>query len=333
MIQLQFHVNKLITCLIISLCCLVLGSTSVAQQADEKEKLVFSSNHPLYLSDGSKYNFDQIEFALDKVFSYNKPVVLLVHGRGNEPNKSLNGGFFVEGKAVHKLEQQYNVKVLLFNWNSKAFFIDRHKPLKNIPAAAESFSIVLERIQSYLKHATAKKISLLVHSMGSIVMQKYVESYGWNYNQRIFNNVLFSEPDADNKNHASWVDKIAAVEKVYITINRNDFILSLAFDARKNGNRALGKKPLAPFSQLATYLDFTRLGKKANRKIRTHDIFNKNSMLDQLNICEIIHALLVSKNPDISKNTDPTSIPNYFKFKFERNRECACFNSANSDGN
>ena len=86
-------------------------------------KLNFSRDYPLYLSDQSRYTHAQVETALDRAFSYQKPVVLFVHGRGNEPEKSLNGGTYVEGNAVHKIEQQYDVKVVMFNWDSSAFLM------------------------------------------------------------------------------------------------------------------------------------------------------------------------------------------------------------------
>lgn len=316
--KLKYHAR----CLTFFAFCFILGSFSYAQ----KNKLEYSSEYPLYLSDGSKYSYNEIDVALEKVFSYDKPVVLLVHGRGNEPNKSLNGGFFVEGKAVHKLEKQYGAKVLLFNWNSNSGFFDRNRPLNNMPSAANSFSIILEHINEYLKKSYNKRISLLVHSMGSIVIQNYIETYGWKFKEKIFNNVLFTSADCDNKNHAEWMDKISMVEKVYITINKNDFVLSISLDARKNGNRALGKKPILPLSKFATYLDLTRLGKKVNRKIRSHEIFNKKSMLDQVNICETMRNIITSTDPDLAKNAYETSVPGYYKFKFYRDSHDPCFN-------
>lgn len=101
-------------------------------------KLKYDANYPLYTSDTERYSFDQADVAFDKVFASGQPVILFVHGRGNEPNKSLVGGTFVEGGAVRKLEAQYKAKVLMFNWNSVAWMYDRSKPLAQIPAAAVS---------------------------------------------------------------------------------------------------------------------------------------------------------------------------------------------------
>lgn len=297
---------------------LLLASTALA-------KLNFSSDYPIYLSDQSRYSYSQVELALDKAYSYKKPVVFFVHGRGNEPEKSLNGGTFVDGNAVHKIEEQYGVKVVMFNWDSQAFLYDRDKPLSHIPAAATSFKKVLAKVQSYLKKDKDKKLTLLAHSMGSIVLQKYIQTYGWEYREPIFSSVLFTSPDADNKNHSTWLDKVAQVEKVFVTINKDDDILEKSTDARTGGALALGLNPVKPFSTLATYLDLTKISSAVGQATGTHEIFNKLNMKDQKSICNVIDSLLTSKDPSLATNTDPTTTEGYLKFKFKRDDNAPCF--------
>ncbi len=288
-------------------------------------KLNFNSDYPLYLSDQSRYTHAQVEAALDQAFSYQKPVVLFVHGRGNEPEKSLNGGTYVEGNAVHKIEQQYGVKVVMFNWDSSAFLYDRNKPLRKMPAAAASLKKVLTKVNAYMKANKNKKITLLAHSMGSIVIQKYIQTYGWEFKDQIFASVLFTSPDADNKNHAIWLDQIAQSEKVYVTINKDDNILKKSNDARERNVSALGLNPIKPFSHKLTYLDLTKMGTAPGAATGAHEVFNKLNMKDQKNVCEIFDALLTSGSPNLSASTFTTNISGYFNFQFKRDDNAPCF--------
>jgi esterase/lipase superfamily enzyme len=288
-------------------------------------KLKFSSDYPLYLSDESRYSYAQVETALDRAFSYKKPVLLFVHGRGNEPEKSLNGGTFVEGNAVHKLEQQYGVKVVMFNWESSAFLYDREKPLKRMPASAASFKKVLAKVNTYMKANKDKKLTLLAHSMGSIVLQNYIQTYGWEYKTKIFSSVLFTSPDADNKNHSVWLDKVAQVEKVYVTINKDDDILEKSTDARAKGVLALGLNPVKPFSAKVTYLDMTKMGTSVGAETGQHEVFNKEGMKDQKNVCDILDALITSTTPNVTSATVTTSIAGYLNFKYKRDDNASCF--------
>ena len=94
----------------------------------------------------------QVDLVLDKILPKSGPTILFVHGRGNEPKKSLKGGLFVQGLAVHKLETDYGANVIMFNWDSKRGngLKDRSRPLSKMEDAANSFSVVLQGIRSYV---------------------------------------------------------------------------------------------------------------------------------------------------------------------------------------
>lgn len=287
-------------------------------------KLDFDSKYPLYLSDGSRFSFSQMEAAFDKAYSYNKPVILFVHGRGNEPKKSLEGGTFVEGNAIHKLEEQYGARVVMFNWQSSAFLYDRTKPLSHMKESAASFKKVLVKVKSYLKE-NDKKMSLLAHSMGSIVLQTYLQNYGWEPKSKIFSSVLFSSPDADNKDHVKWLDKVASFERVYVTINQHDDILEKSTDERSKNVYALGLVPIPVFSTKATYLDLTKVGSEPGKETGMHEVFNKTNMKNQKYLCEVLDSILTSKTPQVEGALVATAVPSYFKFKFKLDSKSECF--------
>jgi Alpha/beta hydrolase of unknown function (DUF900) len=287
-------------------------------------KLEFNPQYPLYTADGTKYGFDQIHTALDNAFASKKPVVIHIHGRGDEPLKSLEGKPFIGGATVPKIEKDFDVRVLLFNWDAQGLLLDRKKPLSNVPAAVEAFKKVLAGIQSY--DLTGKKLILHAHSMGSIVLQTYILQNGWpSLGRPIFSNVLFTEPDADNLNHPLWMDQISSKENVYVTVNNDDVVLDRSTDARPPGAAALGLKPTDDLSQTATYLDFTKLGDKLNKATRVHEIFDKDGMKFQVHVCNVLEQIMLGKDPILfSMHVHPVKI-NYLKFKFDINKNHLCF--------
>lgn len=81
-------------------------------------KIEFNPDAPLYTSDEVAWTIKQAGAALAKLAGARRPIIIFVHGRGKEPNKSLRGATFVVGQAVRKLEEGYGAKVLMFNWDS-----------------------------------------------------------------------------------------------------------------------------------------------------------------------------------------------------------------------
>lgn len=305
-----------------------------AQESDVPDLVInkkynYDPNYPLYLSDGQKFGFNDVGTALDKVFSHNQPVLLFVHGRGNEPNKSLVSGTFVEGGAVRKFETQYKVRVLMFNWESKAFMYDRSEPLSHMPAAGESLKRVLTSLKSYLAKPQnqTKKLTLLAHSMGSIVLQTLVQQQGgWpaDAGRPLFKQVMFTSPDADNVGHWEWMNDIAQTEKVYVTINKDDDILEKSDDERQEGREPLGLVPVLPLSPKVTYLDISKLGTKPGKASGIHEVFNKENMKGHVHFCNVFHDLITGNQPALATATTPTEQVNYLKVKFAINSNDKC---------
>lgn len=318
---------------LISVFLLGIGLSACAS-SNKNSNLQYNADYPLYTSDAEKFKFNGIDKALDKVFAADLPVVLFIHGRGNEPQKSLTGGTFVEGNAVKKLEDQYKIKVLLFNWNSKAAgMYDRSAPLSHMTEAADSLKKVLTEFKNYFKMSENqnKKITLLVHSMGSIVLQTYVQKNAWaleskqNRKDPLFSQILLTSPDAANIQHAEWLSKISQAENVFISINKNDDVLEKSTDGRKAAEKALGLDPVQPYSAKTTYLDLTGLGDAPNKPIGAHEIFNKEKMKNQVYLCQIFDQLLTGRKPDLKTTTATTKQSNYLKIKFNISKTEKCF--------
>jgi hypothetical protein len=232
----------------------------------------------VYTSDATPFRLDGVKPLFDRLLRGTKPVVLFVHGRGDEPKKSLKGtGFFanlvgVEGRAVQKLEQ-YGSAVVMFSWDSRrgSGLTDRERPLANMPDAARRFAAVLGEVaKAAAAPASRPPLTLLAHSMGAIVVQTYVQQNGgWRSPGAgpLFSNVVLSSADADNVGHPAWVDAIDGMERVFVTVNPVDPMLNDSIEARQPNALALGRDPGLPLSN-ATY---------AMLQIRAHEIFTKKS--------------------------------------------------------
>jgi pimeloyl-ACP methyl ester carboxylesterase len=233
----------------------------------------------VYTSDATPFPLEGVKPLFDRLLRGSKPIVLFVHGRGKEPGKSLKGtGLLlrevahIEGHAVKKLED-YGPAAVLFSWDSKRGrgFKDRERPLSNTPEGARRFASVLDKLSESLAGAPASHppVTLLAHSMGTIVVERYVEQNGgWRSPGQgpLFSNVVLSSADADNIGHPVWVDKIASVERVFVTVNPMDPTLEDSVEARQPNAVALGRNPGPPLSNTATY---------AMLEVKAHEIFTK----------------------------------------------------------
>jgi hypothetical protein len=269
--------------------------------AEKESTMQYSINTPIYTSDTRAWRLGEIPQLLDILYAKGKPIVLFVHGRGKEPKKSLRGGTFVEGLAVRKIERGYDCSVLMFNWDS-AFsgfqIFDRTRPLANAIDAALSLAKVLTELNSYFdSHKAHSRPALLVHSMGSIVIQNLVKNQGWSF-RRLFRSIVFSQPDADDIDHAEWLESLASRERVYVTFNRDDHVLARSNDDRLAGARPLGLGTNQPLAQSATYIDLTNMG-ALGRKDDDHEVFAKGAMNGQLYVCEFFTQALVASEVDL----------------------------------
>jgi esterase/lipase superfamily enzyme len=298
----------------------------------QAESPTFDPAKRLYTSDKIGHPINNLPDLLDRLLVDGKPVILFVHGRGNEPKKSLEGGTFVEGKAVHKLEKGYNANVLMFNWDSKAKSPkDRSRPLSNMPAASKALAQVINGIKQYREeNPDSRRIALLAHSMGNIVFETMIKNNGeWfatSNNEPLFSSVLLSASDANDIGHKTWVEKISAIENVYITINAHDRVLIRSKDERPNNAKALGLGPGNMLAGKAIYVDATKLGKREGKKIKAHELFNKPSMHQQVNLCNFFQQTLTGQ-PVVLNSLNSTEVISgqRYKLNFVRDTDNVCF--------
>lgn len=299
--------------------------------------LAFDPSHPIYDISKTPHTVDEFDSVLEKAYAKGKPVVIYLHGRGKEPEKSFNPSM-TGGGGIFRLSEEYDTSVILVNWNSRAKNAkDRSLPLKHVPQGAQTMAAVLKKLSAFEeKHPTLAKPSLLVHSMGSIVLAETVKNIGWpaQPHQPLFTNILMSEPDVDSQGHAIWLSKISALEKVYVTQNKLDFILRHSKNSRAKGHFALGREPVPPFAPGANYVNLTDVIRvKHPLKRGDHQIFRKSSMEHNVGVCVFVTKALRGEAFDV--DTLPSTIttsPGHFKIKPRVDVNSDCFdNSARGD--
>lgn len=265
-------------------------------------KLKFDADFPIYTTapafNAKAWRMEDAEEALAAAYARGKPVVVFVHGRGKEPNKSFRGATFAKGLAVWKLELGYDCSVVMLNWDS-AFagiqFKDRSRALGNTVDGSKrlcAFLGELAKFESAQPHL-AKPV-LLTHSMGSIVLQKAVTGGTWPAEQRLFKQVVISQPDADDVGHEVWLTALGNRETVYCTSNADDKILKQSTDARPANTRALGLGTAGALAQNVHYIDLTSMG-TLGALDDDHEVFGKGAMNGQVNVCVFFEQAILGK--------------------------------------
>jgi len=183
-----------------------------------------------------------------------KDVVIYIHGFGSSFSSILDGSY--------ALKNLYNLNVISFSWASN---IHGHTEKENFELAKNnidksiiSFRNFILLYQSYKdKYLKDVRTTLFLHSLGNYFMQKLIEDTLYlHFESNLFDNVLFNAPAVDLKNHKSWIEKMSFQKRIYITNNRNDYMLRAARYLQHQVQ--LGVKAKMPLADNATYVNFTK---------------------------------------------------------------------------
>lgn len=324
--------------LLSSVICLFLGL--MAPSGPAAAELSYRAETPIIGDDHTTYAIEDFDKALDAAYRDGLPVILYLHGRGDEPQKSFTPKM-IGGGAVPRLRDEYGARVVLLNWNSKPRHKDDRKdPLKHADEFAEKLNLILLKLADYQSaHETLAKPSLLVHSMGSIVLAKSIEKFGWpaSANASLFSNILLTQADADSQGHAEWLNALTTHEQVFVTQNRDDPVLQSSKDERPSDHFALGLEPVPPLANGATYVDLTKaLGKKRIAilfKMGAHQLFDKSWMGGNMNTCLFITKALHGESDPLKDIPGfSASGPNRYRAQKQISKKHPCFLKTSAGG-
>jgi esterase/lipase superfamily enzyme len=197
-----------------------------------------------------------------------KHCVFYIHGYNKPFVESLEQGWLIQ--------ERYKVEVVLFSWPANTGGIPpvEYRHARRVAQASfGALDALLEKYSRYLfdwqtpmdeqalldcKSTT----NLMAHSLGSYLLEHYILSQAYQFETRLFTNVVLSQADVNSENHVKWVDEVRTGQRTYITINENDKILS--WSETLNPPR-LGRTLNDLVSTRAQYFDFT-LGKGVSNK-------------------------------------------------------------------
>lgn len=194
-------------------------------------------------------------------------VLLFVHGYNNNVRSVLD--------RMRRLEQLYGVIAIGFSWpaNGGGNVIEEFNGLvsyrsdkRDARASAGAFDRMLVKMHTMLQSIDLDRrgncplrVSLLLHSMGNYLYKCVLSSSAYASRElMLFDNVVLCAADVNNAGHAEWVDRICVRNRVYVTINEDDYALRVSRLKFGDTQRArLGQWPHQLDSAQATYVHVT----------------------------------------------------------------------------
>ena len=202
--------------------------------------------------------------------------LIFCHGYNTDFPKAL--------KAAFKIQETYeNLEVVLFSWPSDGDGVPSYRSDKREASqSAYALDRFFEKLNDYLRkyrdedRRCGQKISFAMHSMGAYLLEHLLKSPIYEGETLYFDNIVMMSPDVNNQGHADWVDRIRCRNRVFITINEDDF--ALGFSELKGGEEQearLGNTARNLNSDNAKYLNFTDVEYVG----KAHNYFSKKKPL------------------------------------------------------
>jgi len=178
---------------------------------------------------------DQTELLLHQLTEQNKPLVILVHGKGKLEVK----GF--DPKVIWRVESTYGVKVLTFHWPSYDPIGYKVWPQLNAKATAPYLIQFFEKLEKIkIKEKAQHPVTLVFNSMGARVLMHTLEGKNDStpcaekplYFSQMVDRVLLSGAEAPSNDHEDWLQCIDA--ETWVTINQGDMMLAAVESLRSS---------------------------------------------------------------------------------------------------
>ena len=180
----------------------------------------------------------------------------------------------------------------MFSWPSDgdgptSYRSDKREASQSVYALDRFFEKLDEYLKTYRDRHCGQKISLAMHSMGAYLLEHLLESSIYEGETLLFDNIIMMSADVNNPNHVDWVDRIKFRNRLFITINEDDFALN--FSQLKGGDEQearLGNTVRNLNSNNAIYLNFTDAEFVGN----AHNYFTKDEPLRNAQLKEIFQT-------------------------------------------
>jgi hypothetical protein len=186
----------------------------------------------------------------------------------NAVSKKEHAVVFVEGfgktfpgnvDRATRFARCYNVTTIMFDWPT---FDPRYRRIKNFKMTrrnsqkvAKAFSFFLSELDEFKNKQNFKHISIILHSMGNLLLQHSVKNNYIKLKDTLFENIVLNAACVPQRKHKQWVEKINIQQRIYITRNNHDKTLNGA--KLITFRRQLGERARGPYALNATYINFS----------------------------------------------------------------------------
>ena len=211
--------------------------------------------------------------------------LFFVHGFNTDFRDALEGAY--------RIEQLYNLEVILFTWPSNgggaieglsSYQDDKRDAALSIGALDRCFEKLAGYFMKYADQTCKRRFNLALHSMGNYLFKRLLSSSIYQGETLLFDNIVMLAADVNNEDHAEWVDRVRFRNRLFITINEDDAALLASKALAGDEQRArLGHWSRNLNARHATYLNFTD---SANIQAH-HNYFTDDSALQNERIKEV----------------------------------------------
>ena len=209
---------------------------------------------------------------INRMRKRNRNCLFFVHGFNNVIDDVV--------ERCMNFQKEFDVEVIAFSWPADEGLLgatnyrsQKHEAKLSVNALDRCLEKLNEYLTDHLKkieEENARKkeserekcnftFNMALHSMGNYLLKNLMNSTVYEGETLIFDNVVLMAADANNEDHAQWVDRIAHRKRIYITINESDQALAASrVKFGKEQKARLGHYTKNLLSSKAVYLDFTQ---------------------------------------------------------------------------
>jgi hypothetical protein len=154
-----------------------------------------------------------------------KNIVYYVHGRNKDVASEIT--------TINKMEEAYNVKVVMLHWDAYSTLLSR--PVGNAHITAPALYETLKDLERFEEdnqdYVKSHSIAFLCHSMGNLVLQFMMEDYYLKNEpqSKLFSNFVSVAADIPMKDHQEWLEQFHFAKSKYILMNNHDAVLLLSY--------------------------------------------------------------------------------------------------------
>jgi hypothetical protein len=257
-------------------------------------KIFFITNRP-YIPDASN-----LEYFPNAIADYRKVSYLIVSCDGsnwqltfvrdfNEGMKEINDGrdilLFIEGHGkkfpmllnrAFQIQARYNLALVVFDWPSANN--NFNKSLARVRRCSDNFYNLLLQIKDYrsISMKDVQHFSILAHSLGNYFISSLVVDGCNQYMKgKFIDNIVLNAAAIRSKEHGEVLSQLNFSKKLYITSNKNDFVLRGAH--LLTSGKMLGNVIIKPYASNAQYVNFSgKAGKEHSYYFGYHSFEHEN---------------------------------------------------------